>query len=200
MEINSSNYWDHRIYEENAEINLKSIENIIDDLKFNSEKFVICGRGNNAHPDFTPKFSTPTSNIDSELYSTVDHDPRYVDYITRKGNYALSLIVDPSVPKKILELGGKVFWFSPDYFNNDLPKIISGKFPRGNSGLTLISLASYFGAKSILLSGIKLTGQYSQFLSSKDLIFKDVMKKNCNIYSLDGILCKQISFSTWCKL
>ena len=200
MEIDSSNYWNYEIYKKNSEINLKSIENTIDDLQFESKKFLLCGRGNDEHPDFRPKFSTPTTNIDSELYSTVDHDPKYAEYITRKGNYALSLIVDPLIPKKIIDLGGKVFWFSPDYFKNDLPKIICGKFPRGNSGLTLISLASYFGATSILLSGIKLTGQYSQFLSSKDLIFDDVRKKNCNIFSIDGKLSKHISFTDWCEL
>lgn len=200
MKIDYSNYWNHKIYENNAEINLKSVEASIDELKFDSEKFLVCGRGNNLHPDFNPKFSTPTTNVDSQLYCTVDHDPKYVDYITRKGNYALSIIVNPSVPTKILELGGKIFWFSPDYFKNDLPKINSGNFPIGNSGLTLFSLASFFNAKFILSSGITLTGNYSQFLPSKDSIFDEIIQKNCKIYSLDGILSKQISFTTWCEL
>lgn len=200
MEIDSSNYFNPKIYEKNAEINLKFVETSINELKFDSDKFLVCGRGSDFHPDFSPKFSTPTTNIDSELYCTVDHDPKYVNYITRKGNYALSLIVDPLVPNKILELGGKIFWFSPDYFNNDLPKINSGDFPIGNSGLTLFSLASFFGAKFILSSGITLTGDYSQFLPSKDLIFDKIIQKNCDIYSLDGKLSKQISFTTWCEL
>jgi len=199
LNIDYSNYWNPAIYQENAEINLKSVEKTIDDLQFIPKKFLLCGRGSSNHPSFTPRFSTPTTNIDSELYSTVDHDPKYADYITRSGMYAISLIVDPAVPKKILDLGGKIFWFSPDYYKNDLPKIISGDFPRGNSGLTLISLASYFDAESVLLSGIKLTGQYSQFLSSKDLIFDNATKNNCTIYSLDGILSKQISFTSWCE-
>jgi len=199
LKIDPDNYWNPEIYQENAEINLKSVENTIDDLKFDSKKFLLCGRSTNDHPSFNPRFSTPTTNIDSELYSTVDHDPNYVDYISRVGNYALSLITDPTLHQKILQIGGKIFWFSPDHFKNDLPKIISGQFPIGNSGLTLISLASYFGAESILLSGIKLTGQYSQFLHSKELVFENIKKNNCDIFSLDGVLSKQISFTSWCE-
>jgi len=200
LKINYSDYWNPKIYEENVKINLKSVETSINDLNFNSKKFLVCGRGNNNHPNFIPTFSTPTTDIDSDLFCTVDHDPKYVDYITRKGNYALSLIVNPLIPKKILELGGKIFWFSPDYFKNDLPKINSGDFPIGNSGLTLFSLASFFDAKFILSSGITLTGEYSQFLPSKKLIFEQILQKNCKIHSLDGILSEQISFTTWCEL
>lgn len=200
MAIDYNNYWDERIYKKNSEINIKSLEYTIDDIRFETKKVLVCGRGSISHPNFHPRFSTPTTNIDSELYVTVDHDPLYTKYITRQGNYALSVIVDPKVPKKILRLGGKIFWFAPEYLDLDIPKIISGKFPRGNSGLAAIMLASYLNVKYILLSGIKLDGQYSQFMEGKDLVFNLIKNSGTSIFSLDGILCEQINYSEWCKL
>ena len=35
---------------------------------------------------------------------TVDHHPPKKEYFTKTGKYALSLIVHPDVPKKILEV------------------------------------------------------------------------------------------------
>jgi hypothetical protein len=180
-----------------SEINIKNVKKTICDLHFNSKKILICGRGETIHPEFTPKFTTPSTMIESDLYVTVDHHPPKKEYFTKKGKYALSLIVHPDVPKKILELGGEIFWFSPQYLENDLPKIISGLYTMDNSGLSAISLASYFNANSILLSGIKLTNMYEKFLEGKDLVFKTVSKNNSKIFSLDGILAKQITFNDW---
>ena len=66
-----------------------------------------------------------------------------------------------------------------------------------NSGLSAISLANFFHANSILLSGIKLTNMYEKFLEGKDLVFKTVLKNNSKLFSLDGILAKQITFNDW---
>ena len=59
-----------------------------------------------------------------------------------------------------------------------------------NSGLAAISLANYFNASSILLSGIKLNNMYEKFLEGKDLVFQTIFKNNTKIFSLDGILAK----------
>lgn len=200
LKIDPNNYWKPEIYYENSEINKKNIENTILDYKPIFDKILVCGRGESIHPIYRPCFSTPTTNIESDLYVTVDHDPNYTKFINKKGNYALSVIVDPLVPKKILDIGGKIFWFSPEYLDLGIPQIITGKFPRGNSGLSCIMLASFLGAKQILLSGIKLSGDYSQFNEGKDLVFKKVLDNHTTLYSLDGILCEKISFEDWCKL
>jgi len=96
-------------------------------------------------------------------------------------------------------LNGKIFWFSPQYLKNDLPKIISGVITMDNSGLASISLASYFNAKSILLSGIKLTDSYAKFLEGKKLVFENTSKNKTRIFSLDGILATKTTFDEWCK-
>jgi hypothetical protein len=184
----------------NSEININNVKYTINDFSLDSKKILVCGRGESIHPEFHPRFSTPTTNIDSELYITVDHDPRYAQYVTKKGNYALSLIVDPKVPEKILELGGKIFWFSPEFINLGITQITCGQFPRGNSGLASIMLASFLGAKHILISGIKLDGQYSQFMSGKKIVFDLVKKNKTNLYSMDGILCEKITYQQWCEL
>ena len=197
MKLDPNNYWNTEIYEKNASVNIKQVKKTIADIQFNEEKVLICGRGESPHPDFYPRFSTPTTNIDSTFYVTVDHHPSYAQYITKKGSYALSLIVDPIISKKINDLGGKIFWFSHDFLDYDLPKIISGKFPRGNSGLSAISLASYLDVKFILLSGIKLSGDYAQFLEGKELVFDYLSKKGTKIFSLDGLLAKKLSLEGW---
>ena len=66
-----------------------------------------------------------------------------------------------------------------------------------NSGLSAISLANYFNANSILLSGIKLSNMYEKFLEGKDLVFQTILKNNSKIFSLDGILAEQITFDDW---
>jgi hypothetical protein len=180
-----------------SEVNIENVKKTIHDLSFDSKKILICGRGENIHPEFTPRFTTPSTMIKSDLYVTVDHHPPKKEYFTKKGKYALSLIVHPDVPKKILELGGEIFWFSPQYLENDLPKIISGLYTMDNSGLCAISLANYFNANSILLSGIKLINMYEKFLEGKDLVFQTVLKNNSKIFSLDGILAEQITFDDW---
>lgn len=200
MRMDPSNYWRPEIYYENCDFNEKNIEATVADFKFDSDKVMVCGRGEAAHPCFNPRFSIPTVGIESDLYVIVDHDPSYVQYISRPGNYAISVIVDPSVPKKIIEIGGKIFWFSPDYMKVQIPKITAGKFPRENSGLACIMLASYFEAKHALLSGIKLTDGYSQFLEGKDIVFDKVKNNNTSLYSLDGILCEKISIEDWRRL
>ena len=182
-----------------SDINIKNVKNTISDLSFDSEKILVCGRGEMTHPKFSPRFTTPSTMIESDLYVTVDHHPPKREYFTKSGNYALSLIVHPDVPKKILELNGKIFWFSPQYLKNDLPKIISGIITRDNSGLASISLANYFNAKSILLSGIKLTDSYTKFLEGKKLVFENTAKNKVEIFSLDGILATKITFDEWCK-
>ena len=159
----------------------------------------MCGTGASSHPKFNPRFATPSAMIQADLYITVDHHKPKKEYFTKQGNYALSLIVHPDVPKKILELNGKIFWFSPQYLKNDLPKIISGVITMDNSGLASISLASYFNAKSILLSGIKLTDSYAKFLEGEKLVFENASKNKTRIFSLDGILATKATFDEWCK-
>jgi len=200
LKVDINNYWNPELYKINSEYNIKMVERTLDDIKFNSKKAMVCGRGELHHPDFHPRISVPTTNIDSDLYVSVDHDPSYVKYVTRKGQYVLSLIVNPSVPKKILEIGGKVYWFSPDYLNYDLPKILDGKYPKSNSGLAAISVSSYLGINYILLSGIKLTGQYKQFLEGKKMVFERAKKSGTKIFSLDGLLTEKLSYDDWCKL
>ena len=149
----------------------------------------------------SPRFSTTSTDIESELYVLVDHTNFHKESINRNGNYALSIIVHPLVVQKIENLGGKIFWFSPQYIKNDLPKIISGKFPKDNSGLATISLASFFGAKKILLSGINLTNKiYEQFQAGKDIVFSNIYKNDGKIFSLDGILADKISIDKWNKI
>jgi len=182
-----------------SEINIKNVKNTIDDLSFNTKKILVCGRGENTHPEFTPRFATPSTMMKSDLYVTVDHHPPKKEYFTLSGKYALSLIVHPEVPKKILDLGGEIFWFSPQYLKNNLPKIIAGVHTNDNSGLAAISLAHYFHAKSILLSGIKLNDRYRKFLKNKELVFKPILEDNTKIFSLDGTLAEKISFLNWSK-
>lgn len=183
-----------------SETNLKNIEKTVEDLSFNRKNFLVCGRGEIVHPKFNPRFTTPSTMIESDLYVTVDHHPPKKEYFTKKGKYALSLIVHPEVPKKILEIGGEIFWFSPQYLVNDIPKIIAGTSTMDNSGLAAISLANYFNAESILLSGIKLSDRYERFLKGKDLVFQSVLNNNTKIYSLDGILAEKIAFNDWCNI
>jgi len=182
-----------------SEINIKNVKNTIDDLSFNTKKILVCGRGENTHPEFTPRFATPSTMMKSDLYVTVDHHPPKKEYFTLSGKYALSLIVHPEVPEKILDLGGEIFWFSPQYLKNNLPKIIAGVHTNDNSGLAAISLAHYFHAKSILLSGIKLNDRYRKFLKNKELVFKPILEDNTKIFSLDGTLAEKISFLNWSK-
>ncbi len=200
MKIDYDNYWNPEYYLENSEINKKNIENTINDLTLSETKVIICGRGEKLHPDFHPMFSTPTTNLESELYVTTDHDPKYVDYINKKGSYALSLIVDPLLPEKIKSVGGKIYWFSTKEIKSDIPNLLCGEFPKENSGLAIISLASYLGVESILLSGIKFTGVYDQFIPGKDLVFQEIQKQGVKIYSLDGLIASKISFHDWCEI
>lgn len=188
--------WDTDVYRENAEINSKKIEYTVEDIKFDVKKVLLCGRGIQNHPDFHPRFSTPTTDIESELYVTVDHSPAYERFIKRKGNYAISIITNPKVSAKILEQEGKVYWFSPEYLDYGLPTIFYGK----NSGLAEIALSSYFHIQYILLSGISLTDNYSQFLESKQILFQNVKESGSTIFSLDGVLAEKIDFEDWCKI
>ena len=82
---------------------------------------------------------------------------------------------------------------------NDLSKIISGLITTDNSGLASISLASYFNAKSILLSGIKLTDSYTKFLEGGKLVFANALKNKSKIFSLDGVLATKTTFDEWSK-
>ena len=182
-----------------SEINVKNVGRTIEDLQFTQEKILVCGTGASSHPEFNPRFATPSAMIQADLYVTVDHHKPKKEYFTKRGNYALSLIVHPDVPKKILELNGEIFWFSPQYLKNDLPKIISGLITTDNSGLASISLASYFNAKSILLSGIKLTDSYTKFLEGGKLVFANASKNKSKIFSLDGILATKTTFDEWSK-
>ncbi len=182
-----------------SEINIKNVGRTIEDLQFAQEKILVCGTGASSHPEFNPRFATPSAMIQADLYVTVDHHKPKKEYFTKRGNYALSLIVHPDVPKKILELNGEIFWFSPQYLKNDLPKIISGLITTDNSGLASISLASYFNVKSILLSGIKLTDSYTKFLEGGKLVFANASKNKSKIFSFDGILATKTTFDEWCK-
>lgn len=200
MKIDYDNYWNPDYYLENSEINKKNIENTINDLTISETKVIICGRGEKLHPDFHPRFSTPTTNLESELYVTTDHDPKYVDYINKTGLYALSLTVDPLLVEKIKKIGGKIYWFSTKEIKSDIPNLLCGEFPKVNSGLATISLASYLGVKSILLSGINFTGSYAQFIPGKDLVFHEMQKQGVKIYSLDGLIASKINFHNWCEI
>jgi hypothetical protein len=200
MDSMDEEYWNPLNFYENAEINAKKVENSINDLKFNFEKIMVCGKAVDQHPKFQPRFSTSSTDIDSKLYVLVDHTFFQKKSIKRNGKYALSIIVHPLVVQKIENIGGEIFWFSPEYLKNDLPKIVSGKFPRENSGLATISLASYFGAKKILLSGIKFDDKkYKQFLDGKEIVFSKIKNEGKEIFSLDGVLAKKITFTKWCK-
>jgi len=192
--------WNPKQYYENAETNLSQVRNTIDDITLDFDKVMVCGRSTDSHPDFHPRFSTPSSNIESELYVIVDHNDTYTQHIKRGGNYALSIIVHPNVVKEINKKNGRVFWFSPEYLQNDLPRIIQGKFPIGNSGLSEVSIAAYKNIKNILLSGINLTGDYAIFTEGKDLIFKYAKDRVKTLYSLDGILAQKITYDDWFKL
>lgn len=189
----------HELIKTHSEINIKNVKKTINDLSFTSEKILVCGKGENSHPNFSPRFTTPSTMMKSDLYVTVDHHPPKKEYFTMSGKYALSLIVHPDVPKKILELGGKIFWFSPQYLKNDLPKIVAGVETNDNSGLAAISLAYHFHPNSILLSGIKLNDRYEKFAKNKDLVFDPILNSNSEIFSLDGTLAEKISFSEWLK-
>ena len=192
--------WNPKFYK-NAEINIKKVKSTINDLDFNYNKIMVCGRGTDSHPNFHPRFSTTSAGIDSELYVLVDHTLLHKESIKRNGNYALSLIVHPLIVQKIENLGGKIFWFSPEYLENDLPKITAGKYPKENSGLATISLASFFGAKKILLSGISFTNRiYEQFQGGKDVVFSNIHNNGGKIFSLDGNLAEKISIEEWYSL
>jgi len=200
MELPDESYWDRSVYQKNSEDNIPKIKHTVDDLEFKFDKIMVCGRGSDSHPDFHPRFSTTSTDIDSDLYVLVDHSALSLRWIKRGGNYALSTIVHPSVVEKIEALGGKIFWFSPEYFDCDLPKIITGKYPRGNSGLATISLAAYFGVKNILLSGISFSEKmYDQFLEGKDMVFSNLKNDGVKLYSLDGILAEKIGFEEWSR-
>jgi len=70
----------------------------------------------------------------------------------------------------------------------------------GNSGLTALAIATYKNIKSILLSGINLTDEYSIFMDGKDLIFSYAKSKMTKIHSTDGILAKKITYEDWLRL
>ena len=65
MKIDYDNYWNPEYYLENSEINKKYVENTINDLNISEKKVMICGRGEKLHPDFHPRFSTPTTKLSS---------------------------------------------------------------------------------------------------------------------------------------
>ncbi|CAI9832228.1 conserved hypothetical protein [Nitrosopumilaceae archaeon] len=164
----------------------------ISDIRLNSKRALVCGRGSETHPGFRPRISTPTADIESDLYVTVDHSPDYVGYITRPGDYAISVIVDPAVPKKIAEVGGKIHWFAPSYMDLPVPRITAGKFPRENSGLACVALAVFLGAREVLLSGIRLSGRYAQFMEGKEIVFREASGAGVSLYSTDGVLCDRV--------
>lgn len=198
MDSLDEEYWNPINLYKNAQTNSKNIQFTIDDLDFNYDKIMVCGRGSDKHPNFHPRFSTTSTNIDSELYVLVDHTFYQKQSINRNGKYALSIIVHPLVVQKIENLGGKIFWFSPEYLENDIPKIVSGKIPKENSGLATISLASFFGAKKILLSGINFSNTiYEQFNLGKDIVFSNIRNNGTEIFSLDGILAKKMTIEEW---
>ena len=200
MKLPDESYWDRSVYQKNSEDNIPKIKHTVDDLEFKFDKIMVCGRGSDSHPDFHPRFSTTSTDIDSDLYVLVDHSALSLRWIKRGGNYALSTIVHPSVVEKIEALGGKIFWFSHEYFDCDLPKIITGKYPRGNSGLATISLAAYFGVKNILLSVISFSEKmYDQFLEGKDMVFSNLKNDGVRLFSLDGVLAEKIGFEEWRK-
>ena len=119
-------YWNPANFYKNAESNAQKIKNTINDLEFTYDKVMVCGRGGTNHPDFYPRFSTSSTDIESDLYVLVDHSVESSNHVKRGGNYALSIIVHPVVVQQIENAGGKIFWFSPEYFDNDLPKIVAG--------------------------------------------------------------------------
>ena len=185
-------YWKPETYYRNAGINMPAVKRTISDIGFDYERALVCGRGTGTHPGFKPRISTPTTDIESDIYVNVDHSPGYVKHITRPGKYAISLIVDPAVPKKITEVGGEIYWFAPSYMDLPMPSITSGMFPRENSGLAGIALAAFLGAREILLSGIHLSGRYAQFLDGKEIVFNTARHLGVSLYSTDGRLCDRV--------
>ena len=185
-------YWKPETYYRNAGINMPAVKRTISDIGFDYERALVCGRGTGTHPGFKPRISTPTTDIESDIYVNVDHSPGYVKHITRPGKYAISLIVDPAVPKKITEVGGEIYWFAPSYMDLPMPSITSGMFPRENSGLAGIALAAFLGAREILLSGIHLSGGYAQFLDGKEIVFNTARHLGVSLYSTDGRLCDRV--------
>ena len=76
-----------------SEINIKNVEKTIDDLEFTQEKILVCGRGT-SHPEFNPRFATPSAMIQADLYVTLDHHKPKKEYFTKKGK--LCCIVNSS--------------------------------------------------------------------------------------------------------
>ena len=188
----AGSYWQPETYYRNAGINRASVSKTISDIRFDYERVLVCGRGSETHPGFRPRISTPTTGIKSDIYVTVDHSPDYVKYITRPGKYAISLIVDPAVPKRITEAGGEIYWFAPSYMDLPVPSITAGRFPRENSGLACVALATFLGAKEVLLSGISLSGKYAQFRDGKEIVFNTARHSGVSLYSTDGKLCDKL--------
>ena len=41
---------------------------------------------------------------------------------------------------------------------------------------------------------------YKQFLGGKEIVFSNLLNNGVEIFSLDGILAKKITFEKWCKI
>ena len=99
-------YWNPANFYKNAESNAQKIKNTINDLEFTYDKVMVCGRGGTNHPDFYPRFSTSSTDIESDLYVLVDHSIESSNHVKRGGNYALSIIVHPNLVQQIDNVGG----------------------------------------------------------------------------------------------
>lgn len=124
-------YWDPSNFYKNAKINSEKIKNTIDDLEFNYDKIMVCGRATNNHPDFHPRFSTTSTDIESELYVLVDHTFSHKKSIKMSGNYALSIIVHPLTVQKIESVGGKYFGFLQNTLKTIYRKSFQVNFLKG---------------------------------------------------------------------
>ena len=46
-----------------SEVNIKNVEKTVNDLQFSEEKILVCGTGASSHPEFNPRFVTPSAMI-----------------------------------------------------------------------------------------------------------------------------------------
>ena len=96
MDESDESYWNGSVYRKNSEDNIPKIKQTIDDLEFGFDKIMVCGRGSDTHPDFHPRFSTTSTDIDSDLYVLVDHTAPSLRWIQRNGTVSYTHLTLPT--------------------------------------------------------------------------------------------------------
>ena len=108
-------------------------------------------------------------------------------------------MIEPTESESLEELDRFVDAMNSIY--EEIMEIKDGKYPKENSGLATISLALFFGAKKILLSGIIFTNKiYEKYQGGKDVVFANIHNNGGKIFSLDGNLAEKISIEEWYRL